>query len=51
MQEKVKKTFAVTLPKEWLDELDELIRRGVFTSYAEAIRKAIEELLKRYGKP
>lgn len=39
-------TFNIT--KEMVETLDGLIDQGVFKSRAEAVRKALEELLKRY---
>jgi len=47
-REVIVKTFKVTLPKEYYNKLTNLIERGVFTSYAEAIRRAIELLLEVY---
>lgn len=35
------------IPKQMLDELDELVREGVFSSRSEAIRAAIRDLIIR----
>ena len=35
------------IPKQMLDELDELVREGVFSSRSEAIRTAIRDLIIR----
>ena len=39
--------ISVHLPKQMLEELDELVKRGVFPSRSEAIRIAIRDLLLR----
>jgi Arc/MetJ-type ribon-helix-helix transcriptional regulator len=39
--------ISVHLPKQTLEELDELVRQGVFPSRSEAIRIAIRDLLYR----
>jgi len=39
--------ISVHVPRQMLEELDELVRRGVFPSRSEAIRIAIRELLLR----
>ena len=49
-REVIVKTFKVTLPRNYYDELNRLIEKGVFTSYAEAIRRAIELLIEVYGE-
>jgi len=45
-------TVVVTfkLRREILEELDELVRKGYFSSRSEAIRKAIIELLNHYSE-
>ena len=42
----VVKTFKVRLSSEVADRLDELIRKGVVSSYSEAIRRGLELFLK-----
>jgi hypothetical protein len=37
------------MPRKMLEELDELVRRGIFPSRSEAIRAAMRELLKKGG--
>ena len=39
--------ISVHLPKPMLEELDELVKKGVFPSRSEAIRIAIRDLLLR----
>ena len=39
--------ISVHVPKQMLEELDELVRKGVFPSRSEAIRIAIRDLLLR----
>ena len=39
--------ISVHIPKAMLEELDELVKQGVFPSRSEAIRIAIRELLNR----
>ena len=39
--------ISVHIPRQMLEELDELVRRGVFPSRSEAIRVAIRDLLIR----
>ena len=39
--------ISVHIPKQMLDELDELVQKGVFPSRSEAIRVAIRDLLLR----
>jgi len=39
--------ITVHIPKQMLEELDELIKKGVFPSRSEAIRIAIRELIKK----
>ena len=39
--------ISVHVPKQMLDELDELVQKGVFPSRSEAIRVAIRDLLLR----
>jgi len=45
-------TVVVTfkLRREILEELDELVKKGYFSSRSEAIRKAIIELLNHYSE-
>lgn len=47
--------ISVHLPKQILDELDNLVQQGIFPSRSEAIRVAIRDLLlmelKRGGAP
>jgi len=40
--------ISVHIPRQLLEELDELVKRGVFPSRSEAIRIAIRDLLLRY---
>ena len=40
-------TITIKLPKAYVEALDELVRKGRFTSRSEAIRFAIHELLIR----
>ena len=40
---------SVHIPRKWLEELDDLVRRGVFPSRSEAIRVAIRKLLDQEG--
>ncbi len=46
MKKSVERVFRVKLSKEASDEFDDLIERQIFISYAEALRHAIELLLK-----
>jgi len=39
--------ISVTLPEEYLEGLEELVRLGRYTSRAEAIRVAVRDLLLR----
>jgi len=39
--------ISVHIPKQMLEELDELVRRGIFPSRSEAIRIAVRDLLYR----
>jgi len=39
--------ISVHIPKQMLEELDELVKRGTFPSRSEAIRVAIRDLLLR----
>jgi len=39
--------ISVHLPKQMLDELDEMVRQGRFPSRSEAIRVAVRELIYR----
>ncbi|GGP22473.1 CopG family transcriptional regulator [Thermocladium modestius] len=39
--------ISVHLPKQMLEELDDLVKRGVFPSRSEAIRIAIRDLMMR----
>ncbi|MGC9137080.1 ribbon-helix-helix domain-containing protein, partial [Caldivirga sp.] len=39
--------ISVHIPRQMLEELDELVRSGVFPSRSEAIRVAIRDLLLR----
>jgi len=39
--------ISVHIPKQMLEELDELVRKGVFPSRSEAVRIAIRDLLLR----
>ncbi len=50
------KLISFKAPKSFLEDLDELVRGGVYSSRSEAIRMAIRDLLKhelewRDGKP
>jgi len=43
--------ISVHVPKKMLEELDELVRRGIFPNRSEAIRAALRDLLyKEYFK-
>ncbi|MEM1807715.1 MAG: ribbon-helix-helix domain-containing protein [Pyrobaculum sp.] len=43
--------MSVHVPKKMLEELDELVRRGIFPNRSEAIRAALRDLLyKEYFK-
>ena len=39
--------ITVHIPKQMFEELDELVKKGVFPSRSEAIRIAIRELIKK----
>lgn len=41
------RVITVKVPKAYIDELDELIKAGLFPSRSEAIRVAIRDLLQR----
>jgi Arc/MetJ-type ribon-helix-helix transcriptional regulator len=41
------KLISFKAPNNYLEELDELVRGGVYSSRSEAIRTAIRDLLKR----
>lgn len=41
------KLISFKAPNSYLEELDELVRGGVYSSRSEAIRTAIRDLLKR----
>ncbi|KUO91606.1 MAG: ribbon-helix-helix domain-containing protein [Thermocladium sp.] len=41
--------ISVHLPKQILEELDELVKRGIFPSRSEAIRIAIRDLMMHEG--
>jgi len=43
----MKRTITIKLPEEILESLDELIAMGVYRNRSEAIRSAVEELIKR----
>jgi len=43
--------ISVHIPRQMLEELDELVKRGTFPSRSEAIRVAIRDLLIREGSP
>ena len=49
MTNSITKTFKVRLPKRTVDRLDELIRQGMISGYAEAIRRGLELFLKSYS--
>jgi Arc/MetJ-type ribon-helix-helix transcriptional regulator len=36
------------VPRNYIEAVDELVRRGIFPNRSEAIRAAIRELLERY---
>jgi len=40
--------ISVHIPKQMLEELDELVKRGIYPSRSEAIRIAIRDLLLRH---
>ena len=40
--------ISVHIPKQMLEELDELVRKGIYPSRSEAIRIAIRDLLIRH---
>ena len=40
--------ISVHIPKQLLEELDELVKRGIYPSRSEAIRIAIRDLLLRH---
>gem|GEM_PF-3583288 len=44
----VTRFFRVSLPKEYSARLDALVRKGIFITYSEAVRRAIELLLEKY---
>jgi Arc/MetJ-type ribon-helix-helix transcriptional regulator len=44
---KIVKLISFKAPSAFLEELDELVRSGVYSSRSEAIRTAIRDLLKR----
>ena len=46
--ERVTRVFRVTLAKETSERLDGLVKKAVFLSYSEAIRRALELLLEQY---
>ena len=41
------RVVTVKVPEAYVEAIDELVRRGRFTSRSEAIRAAIRELLRR----
>ncbi len=41
------KIVTVKMPEDYINALDELVRRGLFTSRSEAIRIAVRDLLMR----
>lgn len=41
------KIVTVKLPEQYIDAIDELIKRGRYTTRSEVIRTALRELLKR----
>jgi len=41
------KLVTVKIPEQFLEGLDELVRKGIYTSRSEAIRIAIRDLLKK----
>jgi Arc/MetJ-type ribon-helix-helix transcriptional regulator len=43
--------ITISLVPELLDELDRLVREGVFTSRSEAIQQALREKLGHLGRP
>ena len=43
----MKRTITVKLPEDLLESLDELIANGMYKNRSEAIRSAVEELIKR----
>ncbi len=49
INQSVSKIFKVRISTETLDRLDKLIEKGVVSSYAEAIRRALELFLEHYG--
>ncbi len=40
--------ISVKVPREMIEEVDKLIRAGLFSSRSEAIRRAIAMLIKEY---
>jgi len=40
--------ISVHIPKQMLEELDELVRRGIYPSRSEAIRIAIRDLIMKH---
>ncbi len=42
---------SVHIPRKWLEELDELVAKGLFPSRSEAIRVAIRDLLLKSTRP
>jgi Predicted transcriptional regulators containing the CopG/Arc/MetJ DNA-binding domain and a metal-binding domain len=42
--------ITVKIPMKILQEVDELVKEGVFVSRSEAVREALKLLLSRYGE-
>ena len=40
---------SITMPEEYLDALEELVRRGAFRNRSAAIREAVRRLLAEHG--
>jgi len=47
---KVTRFFRVSLAQEYSKQLDVLVEKGVFVTYSEAVRRALELLLEKYSE-
>jgi len=44
----ISKLFKVRISKEMLERMDELVDKGIISSYSEAIRRGLEMFLSQY---
>ncbi|MGB9730140.1 MAG: ribbon-helix-helix domain-containing protein [Thermoprotei archaeon] len=40
-------TLTLKIPEQYIKELDELVKQGIFTSRSEAVRFALRELIRK----